>query len=144
MRTDILQDKKCVHVKLDKDVHAALRTKLFQHNLSMQEVFDEFAKLVASDDRSAERIVENLVMRKVREAIDGKPKRRSEKTVNELDHDAQKLTIAVGAIASTVQAHQKALIELYARQGLVMKAIKSGSLDMDMPDIDKEKATKPN
>lgn len=75
-----------MHVKLDKAVHAALRAKLFQHNLSMQEVFDEFAKLVAADDRAAERIVENLVMRKVREAIDGKPKRR-DRSVSELDHD---------------------------------------------------------
>ena len=88
MRTDILQDKKCVHVKLDKDVHAALRAKLFQHNLSMQEVFDEFAKLIASDDARAGRMLEQLVMRKVKEAIDGKPKRTRDRSVNELDHDA--------------------------------------------------------
>lgn len=88
MRTDILHDRKCVHVKLDKDVHAALRGKLFKHNLSMQEVFDEFAKLVASEDKSACRIVENLVMRKVREAIEGKPKKERTRSVNELDHDA--------------------------------------------------------
>jgi hypothetical protein len=88
MRTDLLQDRKCVHVKLDKDVHAALRARLFQHNLSMQEVFDEFAKLIASDDSRAQRIVEQLVMRKVKEAIEGKPKRQHTRSVNELDHDA--------------------------------------------------------
>lgn len=87
MRTDLLQDRKCVHVKLDKEVHAALRARLFQHNLSMQEVFDEFAKLIATDDRSANRIVENLVMRKVKEAIEGKPKRQRDRSVGELDHD---------------------------------------------------------
>lgn len=88
MRTDLLQDRKCVHVKLDKEVHAALRAKLFQHNLSMQEVFDEFAKLFAGDDRRAESIVENLVKRKVKEAIEGKPKRPRDRSVGELDHDA--------------------------------------------------------
>lgn len=88
MRTDLLQDRKCVHVKLDKEVHASLRAKLFQHNLSMQELFDEFAKLVASDDHKAGVIVERLVMRKVKEAIDGKPKKQRDRSVNELDHDA--------------------------------------------------------
>lgn len=87
MRTDLLQDRKCVHVKLDKEVHAALRARLFQHNLSMQEVFDEFAKLIASDDSRANRMLEQLVMRKVRDAIEGKPKRVRERSVGELDHD---------------------------------------------------------
>jgi hypothetical protein len=86
MRPDILQDRKCIHVKLDKDVHAALRAKLFKHNLSMQEVLDEFSKLVASGDGRAEKIIEALVKRKVREALEGLPKRR-ERNVNELDHD---------------------------------------------------------
>lgn len=88
MRTDLLQDRKCIHVKLDKDVHASLRAKLFQHNLSMQELFNEFAKLVVSDDHKAGIIIERLVMRKVREAIDGKPKRSRDRSINELDHDA--------------------------------------------------------
>ena len=88
MRTDLLQDRKCVHVKLDKDIHAALRARLLQHNLSMQEVFDEFAKLIVSDDGRAEKIVKHLVMRKVKEAIEGKPKRQRDRSVNELDHDA--------------------------------------------------------
>ena len=88
MRTDIFQDRKCVHVKLDKDVHAAFRARLFQHNLSMQEVFDEFAKLFVSDNRSAKHIVEHLVMRKVEEAIAGKPKRQRDRGINELDHAA--------------------------------------------------------
>ena len=89
MRADLFQDKKCIHVKLDKNVHAELRSRLFKHNLSMQEVFDEFAKLFVSDDNKATRIVENLVQRKLKEAIEGlsRPK-RSERSFNELDHDA--------------------------------------------------------
>jgi hypothetical protein len=88
MRTDIFHDRKCIHVKLEKNVHAAFRSALFKHNLSMQEVLDEFARLVASDDGRARRIVEALVMRKVQEAIEGKPKKERIRSVNELDHDA--------------------------------------------------------
>jgi hypothetical protein len=93
MRTDLFQDRKCIHVKLDKDVHAALRAQLFKHNLSMQEVFDEFAKLFVTDDVRASRIVESLVMRKITEALEGtkkskKAKKRSDRKINELDHDS--------------------------------------------------------
>lgn len=96
MRTDLFQDRKCIHVKLDKGVHAALRTRLFQHNLSMQEVFDEFAKLIATDDPKAIKIVEQLIMRKIRAEIEGKPKRH-DRSVSELDHDALYDLIEEGA-----------------------------------------------
>ena len=43
IRTDILHDRKCIHVKLKKDVHLKLREKLFAYQLSIQAVFDEFA-----------------------------------------------------------------------------------------------------
>lgn len=90
MRPDIFQDRKCIHVKLDKDVHAALRGKLFKHGLSMQEVFDEFAKLFVSDDARVNRIIDQLVMRKIKEAIEGtkESKLRRNHGINDLDHDA--------------------------------------------------------
>lgn len=70
------------------------------------------------------------------------------KAVNAMEHlahEVHNLSLATAALAQTVQAHHAALLELYARQGLVMKAIKSNSLDMKMPDgKDKEKAPKPN
>ncbi len=89
MRPDLFQDRKCIHVKIDKHVHAELRSRLFKHNLSMQEVFDEFAKLFVSDDAKANRIVEQLVARKLKDAIAGlsEPKRHDRK-FDELDHDA--------------------------------------------------------
>ncbi len=88
-RTDIFHDRKCIHVKLEKDVHAALRARLFQHNVSMQEVFDEFARQFVSGDASANRIVDRYVMKKVQALIAGEKKpRRSAVPINELDHDA--------------------------------------------------------
>lgn len=90
MRTDILQDKKCIHVKLNKDVHVALRSRLFRNNLSMQEVFNEFAKSIVSDETYATKIIENIVMRKVRALIEGRPLRQKsdlDQRISELDHD---------------------------------------------------------
>ena len=87
MRSDILQDRKCVHIMIDKGVHAALRTKVFHHNLSIQELFDEFAKLVVSDEPKAKKIVEQLIMRKASLAIEGKSLKRKKrnKHIGELD-----------------------------------------------------------
>ncbi len=59
--------------------------------------------------------------------------------------EVHKLGVATMMLAHQVQTHHNALQELYARQGLVMQAIKSNSLDMKMPDPDeKEGAPKPN
>jgi hypothetical protein len=89
MRADVLQDRKGIHVKLDKETHAQLRTKCFQYGLSMQEVFEEFARQLATDEFRAVRIVENLVSRKVQAQLDGEPrrKRRRSQGVGELDQD---------------------------------------------------------
>jgi hypothetical protein len=76
MRSDLFQKRKCVHVKLEKEIHAALRAKLFQYNISMQEVFDEFAKQVAEGTRPANNIVETVTKRKLREALEGRPKKK--------------------------------------------------------------------
>jgi hypothetical protein len=88
MRHDIFQSRKCIHVKLTKEVHAALRARLFQHGISMQDVFDEFARQVAEGSPRAIAIVDGLVNRKLREVIDGKPKKRRIEGFGELDSEA--------------------------------------------------------
>lgn len=90
IRTDILHERKGIHIKLRKDVHLKLREKLFHHQLSMQWVFDEFAKLVINEDRNAMKIVEDLALRRARESLD-KPIKKSDGynrgNINELDHN---------------------------------------------------------
>lgn len=69
------------------------------------------------------------------------------KTVTAIDNlatEVHNLGMATMALAHTVQAHHAALQELYARQGLVMKAIKSNSLDMNMPTSKSKEPAKPN
>jgi hypothetical protein len=90
MRADLFQDRKCVHIKLEKEVHAAFRARLFRHGISMQEAFDEFAKQVSEGMRSANAIVETIINRKIKEAIDGrvsKPPRKRE-SFGELDSES--------------------------------------------------------
>jgi hypothetical protein len=86
MRTDIFIDKKCIHVKLDKDTHSALRAKLFRHSVSMQDLFEECARMVASETSRGQAIVESIVNRKIKEAMTGVKKKRSV-TVSEMDAD---------------------------------------------------------
>ena len=87
MRTDLLIDKKCVHIKLDKDVHTALRSTLFKHNVSMQDLFEECASLVAMGSVKGQNIVDSIVKRKINEALSGKKKKKKEIVVSEVDTD---------------------------------------------------------
>lgn len=90
IRTDVLHEKKGIHIKLTKDVHLKLREKLFKHQLSMQMIFDEFARLIISDDKFAKKVIEDLVVRRVKEELE-KPVKRYEPynrgSINELDHN---------------------------------------------------------
>lgn len=85
---DMFQDKKGIHVKLDKQVHATLRAKLFKYNLSMQEVFDDFARLIAEDNKRAQVILELLVQKKLKRALEGKLRQKEDLALNEMDADA--------------------------------------------------------
>jgi len=90
IRTDILHDRKCIHVKLKKDVHLKLREKLFHHQLSMQSIFDEFSRLIVNEDKRALKIIEDLALRKAKEQLE-KPIREytsyNRGNINELDHN---------------------------------------------------------
>ena len=89
IRTDILHDRKCIHVKLKKDVHLRLREKLFGYQLSIQSVFDEFASLIVFEDRRAIKMLEELAIKRAQAELE-KPLRKfagSRERVDELDHN---------------------------------------------------------
>lgn len=84
-------DVRCkgVHVKLDKQTHMNFKTKLIQHGVTMQDAFEEFARLVGSDNVSANRMMARLVREKIKHelaSVGVKPAQRG-KRVNELDHE---------------------------------------------------------
>ena len=89
IRTDILHDRKCVHVKLKKETYLRLREKLFSYQLSLQSVFDEFSNLIVEDEKRATRILEDLAMKKAKAELE-KPTRKfpgSKERIDELDHN---------------------------------------------------------
>jgi hypothetical protein len=89
MKSDILASRKCIHVKLSKSVHAELRARMFKTGLSMQEFFEEFAKSFITEDFRATRLVEDLVVKKLKASIEGLPKRnQKEEKIDDMDHDA--------------------------------------------------------
>jgi hypothetical protein len=87
MRTDIFLERKCVHIKLEKDTHAALRAKLFRHNITMQDLFEECAALVASDTAKGQSLVESIVKKKIKEIIDGKKRKRKSIQITDADNE---------------------------------------------------------
>ena len=89
MRFDAFVDKKSIHFKLDKDVHLALRAKLFKYNISMQELFDEFAILVVTDVPKACSIVESILNKRMKSVLSGEKKRKKKKreVFNKVDTD---------------------------------------------------------
>lgn len=78
---------KGVHVKLDRVTHANFKSQLAQHGLSMQEAFEEFARLVGSGSPSANNLLFRLIRSQVKEELESvglkaspqrKPRRISE------------------------------------------------------------------
>jgi hypothetical protein len=83
---------KGVHVKLDKETHSNFKTRLIQHGVSMQEAFEEFARLVGTGSLSANRMLETLVRTRVKAelaTVGLKPmgRKRKPRFLGELDQD---------------------------------------------------------
>ncbi len=63
------QTKKSIHVNLTKDAHAGLKIACFKRGLSIQEVFDEVAQLIASDHPDILNIIDDLAIKKRNKVI---------------------------------------------------------------------------
>lgn len=90
MRSDLFRSRKGIHLKLTKEVHSGLRQRLFLRGLSMQEVFDELARLICVEDKRLEKILDEYVKRKLQEELDrlSRPGSHSKEKIGELDQDA--------------------------------------------------------
>jgi uncharacterized membrane protein len=86
VRHDVFKIKKDIHIKLDKNVHIAMRMKVMELGITMQDVFNEFARMVIEGNSSAVKIVEKIVAKKVAEELNGNKKTGLE-TISERDHD---------------------------------------------------------
>lgn len=65
MRHDLFQSKKSIHIKLTKESHTALREMLFKHNVTMQDIFQEFTDEILRDEKKASRIISKVVEKRL-------------------------------------------------------------------------------
>lgn len=69
---DLFRDKKCIHVKLNKETHLALKEIFFKKKISFQEAFEEFAQQVISETSSGRKIVESVLEKKKEALLSGR------------------------------------------------------------------------
>lgn len=86
MRHDLFYDKKSVHIKLKKEIHAALREKLFRHNLTMQDLFQELADMILLDTARSQKIIESITVKKVKAMMETHP-RPGRRQIGEFDSE---------------------------------------------------------
>ena len=85
MRGDLYPLRRSVHIKLTREQHAALRTELIKHNLSMQDIFFEMVEILISDDKTFKNFTAAAAKRQRRdEAI---PRKMTTKPLGEMDSD---------------------------------------------------------
>jgi len=84
MRYDLFYGRKSVHMKLTKEKHVALRTKLLRYGITMQDVFEDLVDTVLEDTPKAENILNKIAKRKLNAAIEGMKKLKNRK-IGEFD-----------------------------------------------------------
>ena len=60
----MILDKKSIHIKLLSDTHSAFRIKLLEKKLSMQEVFEECAHRIVTNDPLFVELLDEIVVNK--------------------------------------------------------------------------------
>jgi hypothetical protein len=70
LRHDLFFGRKSVHIKLSKEVHAALREKLFRHGVTMQDLFHETAEMVLQESPKSEKLLEKISKKRLLANLD--------------------------------------------------------------------------
>lgn len=65
LRADIFSDKKCVHIKLDKSTHSSLRALCFHKGISMQDIFEEFARSLRDGEKRSVAIIDRMIVKRL-------------------------------------------------------------------------------
>ena len=87
MRYDLFESKKSVHVKFTKEMHAALRMKLFQSGLTMQDLFFYAAQRALGDGPDAEKFLTKISKLKMQRALSEIRGRSAKFHIGELDSE---------------------------------------------------------
>jgi len=95
MRSEVALERKCVHLKIRRGVHAALRQELLRRDLSLQEAMDAFAEEVVSGRRSTLGVLDRLAAEKLRRKLGPlqpkAPSRMSDVRHPVFEHDEESL-----------------------------------------------------
>ena len=76
------ESKKTVHFSMTRETHSDFRISCFKHRLTMQDILEEFAQLVAVENPGALRIMKNLSEKKRNDQISRLTKTDSESILN--------------------------------------------------------------
>lgn len=76
------ESKKTVHFSMTRETHSEFRIACFKHRLTMQDILEEFAQLVAVENPAALRIMKNLSEKKRNDEISRLTKTDSESILN--------------------------------------------------------------
>lgn len=58
------ETKKTIHFSMTRETHSDFRIACFKHRLTMQDILEEFAQLVAAENPAAVRMMTNLAEKK--------------------------------------------------------------------------------
>lgn len=64
LRLVSFETKKSVHINIPRATHALVKTQCFKYSLTMQDVFEELAQMIAAEDPEAIEMMSNLSMKK--------------------------------------------------------------------------------
>lgn len=65
LKQDLFENRKCIHIKLSKEVHTELRTLCIHKGITMQDVFEEYGNLLCAGDVKAMAIVDRMILRRL-------------------------------------------------------------------------------
>ncbi len=66
MTIDYFIKRKSVHLDFDRDVHIALKVKLMEHGISMQETFETIARSIVKGNPHLNDMIERIALKKLR------------------------------------------------------------------------------
>jgi len=82
-----LETRKSIHINMTRATHSEFRKRLLDYGLSMQEVFEYFASLVAEGDSTASSIIKDAYQGKRDKAIKKVSKREVENLYDAISYE---------------------------------------------------------
>jgi hypothetical protein len=70
MRSDILVDRKCIHIKLPKEAHLAMRQEALSRNISVQTIVSELAISIARKENWAIKFLDRIVTQAIKKSLE--------------------------------------------------------------------------